>query len=281
MDPQGSDEPQIAYSCRYRLCLIRFCFGKHIELLLYRRSVLAVVSNWLTLIVYFLVSCIPVFSAKAATLCEGFYNGTLRSTRYLGREITYQEVRVKKEWNKFIEPKEAISDYQISDLIVGFTGDHVYLFYQGKRYDPGMHIAGRTSKIRNSDYLSPGILLRFKNFPHNSGEKLLRNLLARDGERPTSCAAGICNLLRESDIDLQGFNVLPSHLIRNTIKGGLSTFDGEKLVAEIYLLNAVEFAEQMQLNRQGELGVAKAILVPILAVVGAAAALGNGLILFR
>lgn len=132
-----------------------------------------------------------------------------------------------------------------SDLIIGIdtegnTQGHTYLIINDKRIDGRMFFALDTV-IDEGWTLSKGILLRYKNVPQETKDRLVAWLNSGKTFRTATCVATGCRLLYEiaqfqnpPDHDYW----FPSKLLKHIAQTGLVTKEGVPLTPEIYALNS-------------------------------------------
>jgi hypothetical protein len=162
---------------------------------------------------------------------------------------------------------ENLADADSNELLIGIRPpSHIYLNVGRMRFDGDIF---RALKVRQRDYVYPGIVIRFMNVPVKSINAIRRKLEELSGrERPTlTCANSACQVIaRAANIeiddhaDLRPFlpsHVLPTRTIRKLIERGVRSHAGNTLDYQIYKTDPRPLKVILAEMRREELRIAK------------------------
>jgi hypothetical protein len=218
----------------------------------------------------------------AAPNCAEFFESDTRKPIFV-EDIDLPHYKINGD---YLRVNELASDYDPSDLYIGFTsgGDsHAYMIYRGLRYDPGLRTLGNRSKVRRSDLVNNGMIVRLQDIPEDLVKTLVDNLLSiknkEKSEMPLSCARGVCNHIREIGVAVNGFNLTPGQLLRNLLTKKVKMSDGRPLRVSLYLVNANDLKKETEYLMQADSRVVKHALFWTTAQLGVLSLIGGGLYL--
>lgn len=134
-----------------------------------------------------------------------------------------------------------------ADLIIGISANgntqgHTYLIINDQRLDGRMFLAPHT--VDKSDWkLAKGVIIRFKNLPQITKDRLAAFLQSEKVLRTPTCVYAACRVLYDEEIGNfanppDSYFWFPSNLLKHIAQTGLVTKDGVRSEAEIYALNS-------------------------------------------
>ena len=163
-----------------------------------------------------------------------------------------------------------LQDPDSRELLVGIRApSHIYLAVGGTRFDGDIF---RPLRVRERDYVYPGVVIRFLGLPVKSSNAIRRKLEELSGReyRTLTCANSACQVIaRAANIEIDDHaemrpflpsHVLPTRTIRKIIEHGVRNHAGEPLEYQIYKTEDRPLEEILDHARAEELRIARAHL---------------------
>jgi hypothetical protein len=171
------------------------------------------------------------------------------------------------------DDKIVLPDLQSADsreLLIGIRApSHIYLAVGRRRFDGDIF---RPLRVRERDYVYPGIVVRFVGLPVKSLHAIVRHLDELSGReyRTLTCANSACRVIaRAANIeiddraDMRPFlpsHVLPTRTIRKIIERGVRSHAGDPVDYQIYKSDERSLEEILRECRRQEIRIARAHL---------------------
>jgi hypothetical protein len=191
----------------------------------------------------------------------------VREEPFHGKRVRVLEIpeSAREPDDKIVLPDLASPDSR--ELLIGIRApSHIYLNVGHRRFDGDIF---RPLRVRDRDYVYPGIVIRLMGVPVKSVNAIARKLDEISGReyRTLTCANSACqviaraaNIRIDDHADLRPFlpsHALPTRTIRKLIERGVRNHQGERIETQIYKTDARSLDEILAAMRSEEIRIAR------------------------
>jgi hypothetical protein len=192
---------------------------------------------------------------------------TIYDEPFHGKRVQVLEVpaSAREDDGKIVLP--GLQEPDSHELLIGIRApSHIYIAVGPKRFDGDIF---RPLRVRERDYVYPGIVIRFVGLPVKSLHAIQRKLEELSGReyRTLTCANSACQVIaRAANIEIDDHSdmrpflpshVLPTRTIRKILERGVRNHEGDPVAYQVYKTEDRSLEEILAEARREELRIAR------------------------